>query len=150
MLLDKINSDLIEAMKSKDKVRLDTIRLLKTALKNEEIKHEDNLTEEQEITIISREVKQRKESIKEFKNANRIDLIEKEEAQLKVLEKYLPKQLSNEELLLLINKICEKVNAANMKDMGKVMGALTNEVRGKADMSYVSKLVKETLINKNE
>lgn len=146
MLLEKINDDIKVAMKNKDKDLLDTIRALKTSLMNEKIKlMVDNLTEEQENTILAREVKQRKDSIADYLKANRQDLIETEEKQLKILETYLPRQLTKEEVVEIIKKACQDINASSMKDMGKVMSAISPLIRGKADMALVNAFVKEYL-----
>ncbi|MDF2699867.1 MAG: hypothetical protein K0Q49_1423 [Haloplasmataceae bacterium] len=146
MLLEKLAEDLKTAMKSKDKDRLDTIRALKTALMNEKIKlMVDNLTEEQENGILAREVKQRKDSIVDFKKASRQDLVENEERQLKILDTYLPKQLDREEIIAIINKTCQEIGASSIKDMGKVMSTISPLVKGKADMASVNGLVKEIL-----
>ncbi len=148
MLLEAINKDLKEAMKSQNKEKLETIRLIKAALTNELIKiNTDKLTEEQEIAVISREVKQRKDAISEFEKAGRNDLVEKEQKQLAILQTYLPKPLTDEEISDLIGKTVSECNASGMKDMGKVMASLTPKVKGRADMAKVSQLVKNFLTN---
>lgn len=148
MLLEKINADLKDAMKNKDKDRLDAIRLIKTSLMNEKIKlMVDNLSEEQELAVLAKEVKQRKDSITEFSKASRLDLIEKEEKELKVIETYLPKQLTKDEVTEIVNATILELNASSIKEMGKVMSALSPKVRGKADMGFVNTIVKE-LLNK--
>lgn len=146
MLLEKINQDLKEAMKSKDKVKLATIRLIKTALMNEKIKlMVDQLSKEQGIAVLAREVKQRRDSIHEYEKANRTDLAQKEKLQLDILQTYLPKPLEEQEIIILIEKIGADCNATSMKDMGKVMSALSPQVKGRADMGKVSQLVKDYL-----
>lgn len=146
MLLEKINSDLKIAMKNKDKNKLETVRLIKSALMNERIKLAvENLTEVQEIAIIAKEVKQRRDSIHEFEKAGRDDLIEKEKIQLSILETYLPKQLTKDEIIDLVKKVCVELNATSMKDMGKVMSTISPQVKGRADMAQVNQFVKEYL-----
>ncbi len=146
MLLDKINNDLKIAMKSKDKAKLETIRLIKTALMNEKIKLTvDNLTEDQEIAIIAKEAKQRRDSISEFEKAGRVDLIEKEKIQLDIIKTYLPKQLTENEIIALVDKVCVELNATSIKDMGKVMSMISPQVKGRANMAQVTQFVKRFL-----
>lgn len=104
-LLDRLNQDMKQAMKNKDKETTSVIRMVKASIQNESIKlGKDTLSEDEELTILSREVKQRKDSLQEFKNAGREDLVEKTEKELEILEQYLPKQLSDEELTSIIQK----------------------------------------------
>ncbi|MFX3623785.1 MAG: GatB/YqeY domain-containing protein [Ectobacillus sp.] len=144
-LLDRLNDDMKQAMKSKEKERLAVIRMVKAALKNEEIKLQRALTEEEELTVLTREVKQRKDSLLEFEKAGRTDLVDKIKGELAVLEVYLPKQLSEEELTALIQQAIADTGAASKADMGKVMGAIMPKVKGKADGSLVNKLVSQLL-----
>jgi uncharacterized protein YqeY len=145
-LTEKISADLITAMKAKDKVALEAIRAAKTAftLARAE-KGADSLTSEEELKIIQKLVKQRRESAAIYKEQNRPDLYEKEEIEAGVLEKYLPARMSEEELLKIIKGIIEKVGAKSPADMGKVMGAATKELAGKADGKEISAKVKELL-----
>lgn len=145
-LLERLNQDMKQAMKNKEKDRLMVIRMVKASLQNEAIKIGKNeLTEEEELTVLSREVKQRKDSLQEFENAGRSDLVEKVAAELQVLNDYMPKQLSEEELLEIIKQTIVEVNATSKADMGKVMGAIMPKVKGKADGSLVNKLVMQQL-----
>ncbi|WP_010650936.1 GatB/YqeY domain-containing protein [Oceanobacillus massiliensis] len=145
-LLDRLNQDMKQAMKNKDKETLSVIRMVKASIQNESIKlGKDELSEDEDLTILSREVKQRKDSLQEFKSAGREDLAEKLENELVILEKYLPEQLSDEELMLIIQSTIQEVNAASMKDMGKVMGAVMPKVKGKADGSQIKKAVQQQL-----
>jgi uncharacterized protein YqeY len=145
-LTEKISADLITAMKAKDKVALEAIRAAKTAftLARAE-KGADSLTSEEELKIIQKLVKQRRESAAIYKEQNRPDLYEKEEIEAGVLEKYLPARMSEEELLKIIKGIIEKVGAKSPADMGKVMGIATKELAGKADGKEISAKVKELL-----
>ncbi|MCC5889340.1 MAG: GatB/YqeY domain-containing protein [Alkalibacterium sp.] len=145
--LDEINQDMKVAMKAKDKEKLSTIRMLKSALQTEQINKGEELTEEDELTILSREKKQRVESLNEFKAAGREDLILKLEKELEVVDHYLPAQLGEEEVRGIVQETISETNASSMKDMGKVMGALMPKVKGKADGNLVSKIVKEELNN---
>lgn len=145
--LDELNQDMKVAMKAKDKEKLSTIRMLKSALQTEQINKGEELTEEDELTILSREKKQRVESLNEFKAAGREDLILKLEKELEVVDHYLPAQLGEEEVRGIVQETISETNASSMKDMGKVMGALMPKVKGKADGNLVSKIVKEELNN---
>jgi uncharacterized protein YqeY len=144
-LLDRLNDDMKQAMKNKEKEKLIVIRMVKAALKNEEIKLQRALTDEEELTVLTREVKQRKDSLLEFEKAGREDLVDKVKDEMKVLEAYLPKQLSEEELISVIKQAIVDTGAASKADMGKVMGAVIPKVKGKADGSLVNKLVSQLL-----
>ncbi|MFU0791427.1 GatB/YqeY domain-containing protein [Cerasibacillus sp. JNUCC 74] len=147
-LLEKLNQDMKQAMKNKDKETLSVIRMVKASLQNESIKlGKDVLSEDEELTILSREVKQRKDSLQEFKSAEREDLVQKTETELHILEKYMPKQLTNEELEAIVQSTIEEVNATSKKDIGKVMSAIMPKVKGKADGSQINKLVQKQLSN---
>ena len=122
-LLDQLNADMKEAMKAKQKDRLSVIRMLKASLQNESIHlGVAELNEEQELTVLSREVKQRRDSLKEFRDADREDLAEKIEQELVYLNAYLPAQLTEEEIKQLISETAKMINAINPSDMGKLMG----------------------------
>ncbi|WP_416827275.1 GatB/YqeY domain-containing protein [Ectobacillus polymachus] len=145
-LLDRLNQDMKQAMKSKEKDRLTVIRMVKSSLKYEEIKLKQELTEEQELTVLTRELKQRKDSLLEFEKAGREDLVDKVKDEIKVLEVYLPEQLSEDELTAIIKQAIADVGATTSKaDMGKVMGKVIPNVKGKADGSLVNKLVSQLL-----
>jgi len=145
-LVQTLNSQMKEAMKNKDKIKLSVIRMVKTSLQNEAIRlRVDELSSEDELTILNRELKQRKDSLNEFKNANRIDLVEQLEAEINVLQTYMPEPLSEEELELIIKESISEVNATSKKDFGKVMGLLMPKVKGKADGSQVQRLVQKYL-----
>ena len=147
-MIDKIIKDLQEAQKAKDALKVSTLRLLLGAIKNFEIAKQGTSykASDQEITsVISRQVKQRKESIEQFKSGGRKDLVEKETKELKILENYLPQQLSEEEIQKLADAKIKETGATSISDMGKVMAALSGELKGKADMSVVSSLVKRLL-----
>lgn len=143
--LDVLNQDMKIAMKAKDKEKLTTIRMLKSALQNEQINKGEELTEEDELTILSREKKQRVESLNEFKAAGRDDLVVKLEKEIEIVDTYLPAQLNEEDVRKIVQDTIEQTQASSMKDMGKVMGALMPKVKGKADGNLVNSIVKEEL-----
>jgi hypothetical protein len=146
-LTEKISSDLITAMKAKDKVALEAIRAAKTAftLARTEKSGDTILTTEEELKIIQKLVKQRRESAAIYKEQNRPDLYEKEVAEADILEKYLPAKMNDEELLNIIKDIIARVGAKSPADMGKVMGVATKELAGKADGKEISAKVKQLL-----
>jgi uncharacterized protein len=145
-LLDQLNQDMKQAMKNKEKDKLIVIRMVKAALQNEAIKLGKNeLSEEEGLTVLSRELKQRKDSLQEFQKADRLDLVEKTQAEVDILIDYMPKQLSEEEVSEIVKQTISEVNATSKADMGKVMGALMPKVKGKADGSLVNKLVQQLL-----
>ncbi|MBM7649991.1 uncharacterized protein YqeY [Bacillus ectoiniformans] len=145
-LLERLNNDMKQAMKNKEKDKLTVIRMLKAALQNEAIKQGNTeLTEDQELAILSREVKQRKDSLNEFEKAGRHDLVEKIQTELTYVNIYMPKQLSEEELEAIVQETIDEVNASSKADIGKVMGALMPKVKGKSDGGLVNKLVQKKL-----
>lgn len=144
---NKIIEDIKSAMKSQDKVALAVVRMLKSDIQMAELNKKSELTDDEIVSIVSKQIKMRKDSIKEFEKGNRNDLIEQSEQEIKILEKYLPEQLTEEEVTDIINNVFSKVNPTSSSDMGKIMGALTPLVKGKTDMGIVSKIVKEKLSN---
>lgn len=145
-LLERLNEDMKSAMKNKEKERLSVIRMIKSSLQNEAIKlGKSQLSDDEEMTVLSREVKQRKESLQEFKKAGRQDLVEKTEKELAVVSQYLPQQLSEDELRQIIRQTISEVQATSRKDMGKVMAAVMPKVKGRADGSLVNQIVQKEL-----
>lgn len=144
-LVEQLDKDMIEAMKNHEKERLTVIREVKAGMKQANIDQKKEISDELLIEVVSRGIKTRKESIKEFEKGNRNDLVEKTQNEIEVLSKYLPKQLTEEEILALIEKVFAEVNPTGIKDMGKVMGTITPLVKGKADMGVVSNLIRERL-----
>ncbi|NIK11332.1 GatB/YqeY domain-containing protein [Alkalibacillus almallahensis] len=145
-LLDRLNEDMKQAMRNKEKDKLTVIRGIKSSLQNEAInKKGGELTDEEELQVLMREVKQRKDSLQEFKDANREDLVEKTEQELALVESYLPQQLSDDELVEVIDETIQEVGATSKQDMGTVMSAVMPKVKGKTDGSKVNKLVIERL-----
>jgi uncharacterized protein len=144
-LLERLNNDMKQAMKNKEKDKLVVIRMIKAAIQNESIKLGRDLSEEDELSVLSREVKQRKDSLHEFEKAGREDLVDKIRAELKHVEIYMPEQLSEEELAEIVKQAIVDTRASSKKEMGKVMAALMPKVKGKADGSLVNKLVQQHL-----
>ncbi len=144
-LVDQLNEDMKVAMKSKDKFKLSVIRMIRSAIKYAEIDQKTTLSDEQVIDVLTREVKQRRDSLHEFEKAGRDDLVEKVKQELDILKVYLPEQLSEEELQAIIQAVIQETGASGKKDMGKVMGALMPKVKGQADGKLINKFVQEYL-----
>jgi hypothetical protein len=141
----RLNGEMVIAAKAKDKIRLSAIRMLKTALHNKEIELMRPLNESETLQIISAMVKQRKDSIEQFAKGGRTDLVEKEEAELKVVQEFMPAQMSDDEVVSIIQKAIAEAGAVSVKDMGKVMKVLMPQLTGKADGKMVGEKVKELL-----
>ncbi|MGX7204153.1 GatB/YqeY domain-containing protein [Enterococcus pingfangensis] len=146
-LLTTLNEDMKQAMRAKDKETLQVIRMLKASIQNEQIKNGQDLNEEEELTVLSREMKQRRDSLTEFEKADRADLADKVKKEIVVVEKYLPAQLSEEEIRAIVTEAITTTGAASPKEFGKVMGAVMPKVKGKADGNQVNAIVKELLNN---
>ncbi|MBP2241675.1 uncharacterized protein YqeY [Cytobacillus eiseniae] len=144
-LLERLNEDMKQAMRNKEKVKLTVIRMVKASLQNEAIKLGTELSAEQELTVLSREVKQRKDSLHEFDKAGREDLVEKIRTELQFVELYMPEQLSEEEVSKIVQEAIAEMGAASKAEMGKVMAAIMPKVKGKADGAVVNKLVQQHL-----
>lgn len=144
-LLDTLKKDMIAAMKAKDKDTLSVIRMLKASAQNEQIKLGHDLKPDEENSLMAREYKQRKESLEEFEKAGRDDLVEATKKEMAVVSKYMPKQMSADEIKQAVDETIKEVNAAGMKDFGKVMGAIMPKVKGKADGKEVNQAVKSAL-----
>lgn len=145
-LVEQLNDAMKKAMKAKDALRLSTIRLIRSAVKNREIEVRGELDDEAVIEVLSSLVKQRRESAQVYRDNDRPELAEKEEAELRILQEFLPAQLSEEELLALIDAAIAEVGASSPRDMGKVMKIVSARTRGRADGKRVSELVKERLV----
>jgi uncharacterized protein YqeY len=144
-LKKKLNDDMVSAAKSKDKLRLTTIRMIRASIKNKEIDTKKDLEDSDIISILATMAKQRKESIKLFIDGGRDDLAEKEKAEIKILQDYLPPQMSKEEVREKVNEVIQALGASDLKDLGKVMKGIMPLVSGKADGKEVSAIVKELL-----
>ena len=144
-MIEKLDKNMIEAMKAHEKERLTVIRMVQAALKQEQIDHKKEINDELLIDVVNKQIKMRKDSIAEFEKANRTDLVEQTQAEIDILLAYLPEQLSSEEVEKIINDIFEEVKPEGMKDMGKVMGLAQSQLKGKADMKEVSTIIREKL-----
>ena len=144
-LKEKLNNDLKQAMKSRDEVKRSVIRLILAAAKNAEIARQATLEDGDMLGIIAKEAKQREESIAAFKQGNRQDLVAKEEAELALLQEYLPQQLTRDEIVAEARKVIEEVGAQEPRDKGKVMPKLIAELKGKADGREINDVVTELL-----
>jgi len=144
-LLDQMNTAMKEAMKAKDSLRLNAIRLVKTAIKNKEIEARKEFDDQEVIGVLSSLVKQRRESAQVYRDNGRPELAEKEEKELAVIQEFLPRQLGEEEIKAIIEAAVQETGAASMRDMGKVMKIVTGKTVGCADGRLVSELVKARL-----
>jgi len=144
-LKDAIFGGLAQAIKKKDALRLNTLRLLKAAIKNKEVELKRNLEDEDVLRLVNTQVKQRKEAMRQFHDGGREDLVAKEKAELAVLSEFLPKQLSVEAVNDLVEQMIKELGAKNMTDMGRVMKAVMEKVAGTADGKMVSENVKKHL-----
>lgn len=141
----KIHSEMKPAMKSGDKVRLGAIRLIMAAIKQREVDERTTMDDEQVIAILDKMLKQRRESIKMYNDANRNDLAEVEQAEIEVIQEFLPEALDEAEIDTMISDTIQETGAESMRDMGKVMGKLRPLMQGRADMAQVSSRIKEML-----
>ena len=144
-VIKKVESGMIAAAKDKDKLRLSALRLIKSVLYNKKIDLRRDLNEEESLQVLSSMVKQRKDSIEQFKNGGRLDLGEKEENELKIVQEFMPEHLSEEEIEAEISKAIDEVGATSVRDMGKVMKVLMPKFTGKADGKLVGEKVKVKL-----
>lgn len=144
-LKEKINGEMVSAARARDKVKLSTIRMIKSALHNKEIDLKRELNDAELLQMLSSLVKQRKDSIEQFKKGGRVDLVEKEEAELKVVQEFMPEQMSEEEIETEIEKAIDEVGAASIKEMGKVMKVLMPRLTGRADGKMVGEKIKARL-----
>ena len=141
----QISNDVKDAMRSKDKDRLAALRLILAAFKQKEVDERIELSDEQSISVLNKMAKQHRDSIEQFGQANRDDLIKKEQLELDIIESYLPEKLSEEEVNLLIDEAISETGANSVKDMGKVIGLLKGKLQGQADMGEVSRLIRDKL-----
>ena len=140
-----ISDDMKTFMRAKDTARLGAIRLLQASIKQKEVDERIELNDDQILTVIQKMLKQRKDSIEAYQQANRQDLIDQEQLEIEVLTKYMPEPLSDEEVNGYIEEAITSTGASDMKDMGKVVSVLKSKVAGRADMAEVSKLVRQKL-----
>lgn len=146
-LVEKINDDMKVAMKSQDKEKLNVVRMLKSAVQLAKIELKHELSDEEVVDVVSKQIKMRKDSIQEFTKAGRNDLAEQYEKEVEILNDYMPEQLSLEEVNSIIDEVFESVKPTSPKQMGLIMKEVNPKVRGKFDMGEVSKLIKDRLSN---
>jgi len=144
-LKERIQEDMKNAMRAKEKVRLATVRLILAAIKQKEVDERIELDDNQVLTVLEKMVKQRRDSIKQYEDAGRQELADKEKEEITVLQEYMPEQMDGTELEAVINEVIASTGAAGPQDMGKVMGALKPRIQGRADMGQASQLVKSKL-----
>ena len=146
-LIDKLGKDIVNKMKEKNQLRLSVLRMVKGAIQLENINNKKELNNELFIDVVSKQIKQRNESLEEFKKAERTDLAEKTLAEIEILKEYLPEQLSKKEIEEILNLAFDKIKPTSSKDMGAIMKEVTPLLKGKADMKEISNLIKEKLTN---
>ena len=144
-LKEKLQEDLKSSMKNKDTIRKSVVTLIRAAIKQHEVDNRVELADDAIIDIISKQLKQRKDSVAEFEKANRDDLVEETKSEIQVLERYLPQQLSEEELEKIVIETIAEVGATSMKDMGKIMATIKPKTAGRADGRKINELVKKNL-----
>jgi len=144
-VFNTIKSDLVKSMKEQDKFKLSVLRMLKSALQSEEINKKSELTDDEVLSIIKKQVKVRTASLEEYKQYNRLDLASDLEKEIEILKSYLPEDLTDEELNKIIDEQFEIIKPESIKDMGKVIKSVSSIVGARADMSLASKIVKDKL-----
>ncbi|MCH7674678.1 GatB/YqeY domain-containing protein [candidate division KSB1 bacterium] len=142
---NRLSEDLKTAMKAKEKIKVETIRMVRAQLKDFQIAKRDELNEEDEISVLINAAKKRKEALELYEKSDRQDLIEQEKQELEIISAYLPAQLSKEEVEKVVLKVIEEVGASSLQDLGKVMGATMKDLKGKADGRMVQEIVREKL-----
>ncbi|MFI4918489.1 MAG: GatB/YqeY domain-containing protein [Legionellales bacterium] len=142
---ERLNNDVKDAMRAKNKALLTTLRLITSAIKQIEVDERIEVEDDRLLVVLDKMTKQRKESITQFEKANRNDLVDQEQFELNIIANYLPEPLSNEEIESLVNAAIASTGAKQMSDMGKVMGQLKAQLQGRADMTQVSALIKAKL-----
>lgn len=144
-LAERLNEDLKLAMKSQDKFKLSVLRMVRAAIKNQEIERRRALDDSELIDVLSREIKQRRDSLQDFEKAGRTDLAEQATAEIEIISAYLPKPLTDEEVTALVQQTIQETGASSKADMGKVMAALMPKVKGRADGKLVNQIVLQHL-----
>ena len=144
-MVEQLEKDMIEAMKAKEKEKLTVIRMVKAALKQEQIDHKKEINDDLLVEVVNKQIKMRKDSIAEFEKGGRQDLVDATQNEINILLNYLPEQLGREEVEKIINEIFDEVKPEGQKDMGKVMKEAQAKLKGKADMKEVSSMIKEKL-----
>jgi len=145
MLKEKLNEDLKKYMKEKNTLALNTVRLVIAEIKNKEVEKNSEITDEEILQIIRKQIKMREDSIQQFRSANREDLAEKEAQELEILKSYLPEDLTDEELEKIIQETIKELNASSKKDFGRVIKEVIKKVQGRADSKKISELISKKL-----
>lgn len=145
-MVEKLQKDMIEAMKNKEKDRLTVIRMIKAGMKQEIIDHKKEENDDLLIDVVNKQIKMRKDSIEEFKKAERNDLVDKTQFEIDILMTYLPEQLSEEEVDKALDEIFDEVKPESQKDMGQIMKLAGERLKGKTDMKEVSNKVRQRLV----
>lgn len=144
-LNERLNEDMKHAMKNQDKFRLSVIRMVRSSIKNIEIDQRKTLDDNEVLDVLSREIKQRKDSLQDFEKAGRQDLVDNLKAELDILSVYMPQQLSEDDVKEIVQQTIQEVGASSKADMGKVMSALMPKVKGRADGKLVNQFVQQLL-----
>lgn len=144
-LAEQLNEDMKQAMKAGDKFRLQTIRMVRASLKNQEIELRRPLDENETLNILSRELKQRRDSLQDFERGGREDLVSNVKAEIEIISEYLPQQLTEEEIKAIVVQTMQETGASSKADLGKLMGALMPKVKGIADGKLVNAIVQQSL-----
>ena len=144
-LEERLVEEMKQAMKSNDKLKLSTIRMIRSALKNKEIDLRKKLEDEDIVKVIQAMMRKGEESVEQFETGGRMDLVEKEKSEIEIMKSFLPKPLSQEEILEIIDQSIQETQASSLKDMGKVMKSVMPKIGGKADGKLINQLVKEKL-----
>ncbi len=142
---EKLNTDLKNAMRAKDNNRRDTVRLLLTAIKNAEIEKGGELSDQETMALLQKQAKQRRDSITAYEQGGRSDLVAAEQVELEIIESYLPQQMNDDEIRVIVRDVVAKAGVTDLKDIGKVMGPLMGQLRGKADGAAVQRIAREEL-----
>lgn len=145
MITQKIKKQIVEGMKAKDKMRVGTLKMLSSELHNARIEKGEDLTEEEEIKVLQKEAKKRKDAVEAYKKAGRDELVEKETKELEIISEYLPEEMSDEDLEKIVFEVMGESDAIDIKDMGKVMGLVMKKVGGQVEGGRVSQLVRKLL-----
>ncbi|CAM2831993.1 Uncharacterized conserved protein YqeY, may have tRNA amino acid amidase activity [Paenibacillus sediminis] len=144
-LSERLNEDMKQAMKSRDKFKLSTIRMVRSTIKNLEIDLKRALDDNEVLDILSREIKQRKDALQEFEKAGREDLVDSLKAEIEIIAQYLPEQLSEEEIKVIVQQTIQETGASSKAEMGKLMSSLMPKVKGRADGKLVNQIVQQFL-----
>jgi hypothetical protein len=144
-IFNQLTNDMKESMRNKDKNRLTTIRMAISAIKQKQIDEKVEITDDIALAIIIKMIKQRQDSYSQYVQADRMELAEIEQSEIEILTKYMPKQLSDDEVVIIVQKAIESVGTASMKDMGKIMALIKEKISGRSDMGKVSAIVKSNL-----